>query len=572
MVKGGPAYPVRSALMVVAIIIASSLVVGASAKLAYASSTFIVNSTGNENDSDFPSGTFDGSSDGTCDVGTGLCTLRAAIQEANVTAGSDTINFNISGPGCVDGVCTIGPFELPLITDTVIINGYTQGDGTPGDPSDDAKPNTLAVGNNAELKIKLDGTEAGNGLKIEADNSTVKGLVISNWDNGIFLGVDATGNTVRGNFIGTDASGSNLSNNIGIALTNALNNTIGGTSAAARNLISDNGAGISMSGGSDNMIQGNYIGTNAAGDARLGNNQGVALSNAQNNTVGGTTAAERNIISGNGTWGVRISDAESMRNKVQGNYIGTDVTGTVTDPDGTPDSGDELGNGLNGVLIQTGAHDNTIGGTAAGASNIISGNGNGGADPLQNTLSGVEIQFANTDLPSKATGNRILSNSIYDNVKLGIDLYYTNDPPGVTCNDDDPPPDSDDGPNHLQNFPEITSARLTTRRIGEHRRKVTLVRGTLDSTPSTATTTQTFTLQFFGSPEADDTPSICAPSGFGEGKRFLGQESVITDSSGNANFTFMTRKKVPKGQVVTATATDRSTGDTSEFSQAAAVN
>jgi CSLREA domain-containing protein len=512
MVKGGPAYPVRSALMVVAIIMASSLVVGASAKLAYASSTFIVNSTGNENDSDFPSGAFDGSSDGTCDVGTGLCTLRAAIQEANVTAGSDTINFNISGPGCVDGVCTIGPFELPLITDTVIINGYTQGDGTPGDPSDDAKPNTLAVGNNAELKIKLDGTEAGNGLKIEADNSTVKGLVISNWDNGIFLGVDATGNTVRGNFIGTDASGSNLSNNIGIALTNALNNTIGGT-----------------------------------------------------------TAAERNIISGNGTWGVLISDAESEGNTVRGNFIGTDVTGTVTDPDGNPNNGIELGSSLDGVVIRTGAHDNTIGGTTAGAGNIISGNGYNGSD-LNDTKSGVEIQFANSDAPNKATGNRILSNSIYDNVKLGIDLYYTNDPPGVTCNDDDPPPDSDDGPNHLQNFPEITSARLTTRRIGEHRRKVTLVRGTLDSTPSTATTTQTFTLQFFGSPEADDTPSICAPSGFGEGKRFLGQESVITDSSGNANFTFMTRKKVPKGQVVTATATDRSTGDTSEFSQAAAVN
>ncbi|HEX6709405.1 MAG TPA: hypothetical protein VF068_03665, partial [Rubrobacter sp.] len=313
--------------------------------------------------------------------------MRAAIQQANITTGADTINFNVSGTGCVDGVCTISPSSatLPTITDQVMINGYTQGDGTTGDTSDDARPNTLAVGDNAVLKLKVDGNvfdgavDTGDGLKIEANNSTVKGLVISNWDNGIFLGENATGNTVRGNFIGTDASGANLSNNIGVALTNALTNTIGGTSAAARNLVSNNGAGISISGGADNMIQGNYIGTNAAGNARLGNNQGVALSNTQTNTVGGTTAATRNIISGNGAWGVRISDPDSAGNKVQGNYIGTDVTGTVTDPDGIFDNGDELGNGLNGVLIQTGAHNNIIGGTTAAAGNIISGNGNGGS-------------------------------------------------------------------------------------------------------------------------------------------------------------------------------------------------
>lgn len=495
--------------MVAAIILAISLVAGASAKLAYASTTFTVNSTGDEDDLDFPGGVSNGSPDGNCDAESSTandkCTLRAAIQEANVTAGADTINFNIPGSG-VQKISALS--GLPLITDTVIINGYTQGDGT----SDDAKPNTLAVGNNAELKIRLDGPDAGNGLKIETDDSIVKGLVISNWENGVFLGVDATGNAVRGNFIGTDASGARLSNNIGVALTNAPENTIGGTSAAARN-----------------------------------------------------------IISGNSTWGVLISDPESTGNKVQGNFIGTDVTGTVTDPDGNPNNGDELGNGLNGVLIRTGAHNNSIGGTAVGAGNIISGNGYNGID---NTKSGVEVQFSNTDLPDKATGNRILSNSIYDNVKLGIDLYHTNNDPGVTCNDLGPPPDSDDGPNHLQNFPEITSARRTTRLIGGHRRRVTLIKGTLKSTPSTATSTQTFTLQFFGSSEQDDTdpPSICVPSGFGEGKRFLGEEIVSTNSSGETSFTFITRKRVPRGQAVTSTATNRSTGDTSEFSRAKTVS
>src|SRR5215207_10283021 len=325
----------------------------------------------------------------------GAGSLRQAIEDANSPAnsGADTIEFNIpdtdTGCNATSGVCTISPSsELPLITDPVIIDGYSQ----PG-----ARANTLSVGNDAVLKIELSGPDALNGLKIEADNSTVQGLVVNNWENGIFLGVDATGNTVRGNFIGTDATGTvtdpdgisnngdELGNTIGVALTNALNNTIGGTTAGARNIISGSGIGISISGGTENKIQGDYIGTNAAGDTRLGNNQGVALSNAPNNTIGGTTA---------------------------------------------------------------------------GARNIISGNGNSGSDPSSNSLSGVEVQSANSDVPDAATGNRILSNSIYDNARLGIDLVYPTDPPGVTCNDDrDPdggnpdadPPDPATFPNRLQN-------------------------------------------------------------------------------------------------------------------------
>ena len=528
--------------MVAAIITAISLVAGASANLAFASTTFTVNSTGDEADADL--------TNAACDVEAATagdqCTLRAAIQESNDTTDADIINFNIPG----SGVQTINPSpELPIITAPVTINGYSQGDGTPGDPSDDATENTLAVGDNAVLKIKLDGAEAGNGLKIEADNSTVKGLIISDWDNGIFPGVDATGNKIQGNFIGTDASGSNLSNNLGVALTNALNNTIGGKTPAERNIISGNGIGISISGGAGNMMQGNYIGTNAAGDARLDNNQGVVLSNTRRNVIGGKTPAERNIISGNSTWGVLISDPESMGNKVQGNFIGTNAAGNAT-----------LGNGLKGVLIRTGAANNLIGGATTAAGNRISGNGSSGSDPLNNTLSGVEVRFDNADIPNNATGNRILSNSIYNNAGLGIDLYFTNDPPGVTSNDLAPsPPDSDDGPNHLQNFPEIISARRTTRLIGGHTRRVTLIRGTLNSEA-----VKTYNVQFFSSPTAD-------ASGYGEGKKLLGQASVKTTGSGEASFTFITRRRVPRGQFVTATSTNKSTGDTSEFSRAKTV-
>jgi parallel beta-helix repeat protein len=144
------------------------------------------------------------------------------------------------------------------------------------------------------------------------------------------------------------------------------------------------------------------------------------------------------------------------------------------------------------------------------------------------------------------TGNRILSNSIFDNGLLGIDLRGSD---GPSANDTS---DGDAGPNNQQNYPVITDA--TT--VGT----VTTIEGTLNSIPSSVTT-QTFTLQFFSSPAVD-------PSGFGEGKTFLGETQVETDAIGNASFTFVPAQKVPVGQFITATATNNATGDTSEFSQA----
>ena len=438
------------------------------------------------------------------------CSLRGAILRANATpnsGGPDVINFAIPG----GGPHTISPNPaLPDITEAVIINGYSEslGEATP------AKANTLAVGDNAVLKIVLSGASMPNpaqnlesGLKIKASNSTVQGLVINDWEIGIF--VDA------------------------------------GTTA--------------------NQVMGNYIGTNANGTEPLGNNEGVVVTNSSDNTIGGTTAAARNIISGNSTYGILITSALSTLNEVQGNYIGTDVNGTVVDPDGIPNNGDELGNGLDGVRIHGGADDNTIGGTTAGAGNIISGNGVSGTGG-----DGVEVRFDIGVDTDAAAGNSILSNSIYDNDELGIDLVHSNNATEeVTLNDaddvdgvnpDSDPPGQAIAPNRFQNFPVIASAKLTTKRIGGHRRKVTLITGTLNSEADKA-----YNVQFFGSPVAD-------PSGYGEGKTFLGQKSVSTNSSGDASFTFTSRKKVPKGQVVTATATDKTTGDTSEFSEAKLVS
>ena len=194
----------------------------------------------------------------------------------------------------------------------------------------------------------------------------------------------------------------------GVRIVSVSGNTVGGTSAAARNVISGNGGdGVEISGSpaTVNLIQGNYIGVTVDGALPLGNGSntagsGVKITGAVNNTIGGVAAGARNIIADNAR-GVEITGATAQQNFVQGNFIGTDVGGTVTDPNGIPFSGDEFGNKNEGVLISGGAHDNTIGGTVAEARNIISGNGS------MFVVDGVHISGSTT-----TTGNLVMGNYI----------------------------------------------------------------------------------------------------------------------------------------------------------------
>ena len=488
--------------------------------------------------------------------------LRQAILDANLSPGADLISFSIAG----SGTQTISPLSaLPGISGSVTIDGTTQQPGSATPP------------------IELAGNSAGpgvSGLSISAGNSIVRGMVINRFDF-IGMALSGSGSIVDGNFIGTNASGTSGQGNTdtGVLITSGSGHQIGGTVAAARNVISGNfnhGIQILMGPAMNHLVQGNFIGIDATGTSGLGNGaDGVEMlsgtANIINCTVGGTTSGAGNVISANTGTGVQFITVGTT-NLVQGNLIGTDASGSI-----------DRGNGSAGVAI-TQANDCTIGGTVAGAGNVISGNGFDGvrinlmastgnrvqgnrigtrADgtmPLPNSSQGVRVLNGAENntiggaagagniiafnlgagvLVESGNGNDIQSNSIFSNGGLGIDLA----PGGVTPNDVG---DGDAGANNLQNFPVLTSSN------GVAGGGVN-VKGTLNSSANT-----TFTLDFFSNPS-------CDASGNGEGRTFLGSASVMTSGTGNVTFDVNIAASASVGQSITATATNPQ-GDTSEFS------
>jgi hypothetical protein len=503
---------------------------------------------------------------------TGAGSLRQAILDANAAGGADVIAFDIPAndprhfyyrdDGVADQVTlshvtattasddsTIGNIDpdwrhswwsiqpasqLPTIESQATINGYTQFG---------ASENSLADGIDAVLRIELNGSSAGastNGMRTSS-GVTIRGLVINCFGafgsaNGVVIGFGDSC-VVQGNFVGTDVSGTlDLGNgSAGVMVSgggnfNSFNHTIGGTSPAARNLISGNdymGVNLTSNFNDSNVVQGNFIGTDRNGTRALGNgngdenSRGIGMFNSRFSVIGGTTPEARNVIAGNNGVGIHLGAAATdgtKNNLVQGNFIGVGADGI------TP-----LGNSRQGVLVAGGAglaspFDNTIGGAAVGAGNIIAHNG----------LDGVAVGLSDR--------NAILGNSIFANGRLGIDLFGN---VGVTPNDTG---DTDAGANNLQNFPVLRSV--------ETNGSQTTIHGTLDSTPG-----GTFTVQFF----ANDMPD---PSGQGEGQFLLGTATVTPDAAGN--FTTVLTTSVGANQFVTATATDTN-NNTSEFSAALGV-
>jgi hypothetical protein len=262
------------------------------------------------------------------------------------------------------------------------------------------------IGTDATGLIAL-GNGAGIGMNFGASNNKVGGnspeernIISGNQNQGISLGNDGvTGNVISGNFIGTDVTGAKaMGNSRGVSFEDGpFNNVLGGTDSNEGNIISGNTTdGVLLSDAANNSVIGNFIGTNSSGTGALGNHyNGISIWNTNFSRIGGTLSGERNIISANGC-GISIGGS-SQDNIVLGNYIGTDFNGTRSL---------SLGWGI-GVSINEGTRHNFVGGTTDGERNVISGTSLG----VQITDAGIEYNWiAGNYIGTDATGSMAIGN------------------------------------------------------------------------------------------------------------------------------------------------------------------
>jgi CSLREA domain-containing protein len=443
--------------------------------VAEAALTFTVNSTSDAADAN--------AGNRSCRTSAGVCTLRAAIEEANRHAGPDIVAFNIPG----GGVHTIWlTKELPTLWGGgTTIDGYTQ----PG-----AAPNTAALASNAKIRVEVVGTgpRGSDGLPITSAGNVIRGLAIYNAYRPIWIyGPGAHDNWVVGDFVGTNAAGTFVSPDAGSGAgvyiaQQAARNHIGQVGPANRNVISGNGrTGVALwfEGTDANAILNNLVGFNPSGTRVLGNKlHGIDMNSGPSyNVVGGTAPGQRNVVVGSVRTGIEVSHSGSTSfNRVIGNFVGTDLTGTR----GVSRSG----NGWFGIQVKDRVADNTVVSNVVGYSrlggiridefgnccvrrnhfayNRVGVGASGGAIPnrvagfyvtagdsiigpgniIAHNPTGIRVEGNASDL------NTITRNSIYGNTRLGIDLA----PIGrVNANDSG---DGDGGPNQQMNFPVLEAA------------------------------------------------------------------------------------------------------------------
>jgi uncharacterized repeat protein (TIGR01451 family) len=393
----------------------------------------------------------------------------------------------------------------------------------------------------APILVLAGNAAAGSGLTITAGSSAVRGFVINGFSAGGAAGISISGsggNTIEGNYLGTNATGAAAAANYqGININGTTGNVIGGSSASQRNVISGNTwRGIMLQNGSSgNVLRGNYVGVNASGTAALANNIGVYFNQSPNNTLGGTGAGEGNVLSGNANFGIYLVYPGASGNVIQGNTVGLNAARTAAVPNGA--TGIELCCSSGG-----GASSNTIGGLSAGAGNFISGNTQSGIriwDGTGNIIQANSIYGNGWDgIQIRAgSGNAILANAIYGNGWIGIDLGNDN----VTANNGT----KNSGlPNYDMDFPVLTYATLSGTTF--------TVSGYIGSAPNQAT---------FANARVEVFKSDNDPSGYGEGQTYLG--SLTSDANGNISGA-ITVSGLAVGDRITGTATDGS-NNTSEF-------
>ncbi len=564
-------------------------------------------------------------------------------------SGSNAIGLYITGAGSgsiikgldINGYSAEGIF---IDTTSVTISGNYIGTNPSG---------TTAMPNNGG------GIGIFSGINIaSASNNVIGGsspgsgnLISGNGGNGIGItaqnGGTASNNTIEGNYVGTTANGNGAIPNgaDGILINDAGNGTIsntviggtagttpGGNCSGACNLVSGNGyngIGLWHGGLSATLVEGNYVGVNLAGNAALSNaNIGIEVNSTANNLVGGLNANTRNIFSGNHGAGVFIDNGGATGNTIEGNYIGTDVSGSFAIPNSIMGVGIGYTPGSN-----TTASFNTIGGSAGltsggsctGACNLISGNGQdgvylvgaggnqvagnfigtdvSGTRNIHNTLDGVGINgspnntiglsgagnviSSNGDngviVAGGATGNRIQYNNLGEGssgnslgnagagvaVASGIDTAILNN--NINFNVGLGIDLGDKGTVALNIVPAVSSGVNESQNFpnvyaARTRNGQTIIGGELNSTPNSS-----YVLQFFDSNNCN----AGVPENYGQGETYLGSTQVNTDQFGNTAFGYTLGSLVAGNTYITSTATKLVNGipaETSEFSLCRLVN
>jgi CSLREA domain-containing protein len=542
--------------------------------------------------------------DGQCNDGVGNCTLRAAIEEANSNADTSTINFNISGApdftiSGQSGYTIFPSTQLPIITETTIVNGYSQ----PGaQPNSSNAPEPM----NGVLLIEIDGSNiggaTGNGLNLSANvnDSIFSGLVINSFpEDGIALqGADEI--IITGNYIGTDPTGiigkGNGSRGIGSRSELTSDDIrVGGLLPSERNLISDNNdsggsngnEGIAISGGSINWtVQGNYIGIDSTGLSSLGNEDsgvGTSGSGASDILIGGTEFGSTNVVSGNynglavqgdsvdiigNIIGLNASGDASIGNSLIGVYLSSDnssIIDNVISGNGYAgmavlgdfnvvqsnkigalvDGSDGVVGSPSGIIIAASAADNIIGGTNTTEANTIAYN--------QTGISVISISIASL-VPDS---NTLIGNSIYNNSVMGIDLV--DDSNGDQSPDTDLGPnlndanDIDTGSNDYLNFPVVNSTSATKGSL--------IIDFDLDVDD---TATNGYRIEFYANSSADI-------NGYGQGEFYLGSKDIAASVAGEIATLTIPTTFSDGSYAITATTTEKDAstdgfGSTSEFS------
>ena len=463
-----------------------------------------------------------------------------------------TVSNNVISGNTIAGIALVGAYNVTVASNRIGCD----------------RTGTVAVPNSQGVYI----TSAAHDNVIGGETAAARNILSGNTNAAVVMdGMNVRANVVKGNYIGLDSSGSApLPNHYGVIIQQRANgNIVGGSSDASRNIISCNSEiGVYIQAADSNRVSANYIGLDKSGAFSFNDSQDIPLqangveinSAGRHNIIGGASAGERNVISGNKIYGC-IYYGHCSHNNIAGNYIGSDASGSVAIPNATGICVDGSsnhnimennllsGNRSYGLFIVTRATD----------SNIFRGNYVGcdasGLNPLPNGMDGIRISQgpvgtqiggspseANIIAHNGACGvyitnpscvrNRISCNSFYDNGSLAIDLYM----PGVTANDAG---DIDGGANNLINYPVIQTVSYSQ---SSH-----TISGTLDTPNPSAVDIQIYLA-------AND------HSAHGEGMTYL--LSVSPSSSGAWSAIV---GDMPRDSYFTALAID-SQGNTSEFS------